>query len=338
MRIAGIGYATEQGLGRLLKSFYDAGVVTDPIIVRHGKHKDHVEWYPPGTPLVGRKYNLPAKRLEGVQALLAFETFFDWHLVFSCKTRGIKTILCTMYEWTPKQLPVEPDYMLWPSRLDEDMFRERYKGTFLRIPVDQTTWKLRTHANQFLHNAGHIGHREHKGTRQLLEAVQYVENPDFRLTVRAQEGNALKSIVKDNQHLLGDPRVSLEFGDIPYEMLFNDHDVYIAPEKFNGLSLPLQEAYAAGLMVMTTDRYPANTWLPHEPLITPTRYERACISRNYMEFDEAIVEPRAIAREIDAVCGRDISAFSLAGKQWAEANSWEKLKPVYMETIRRWVS
>lgn len=43
MRVGCVSYCTEQGLSHIMRSFYQAGVVTDPLIVVHSR-KNHFEW------------------------------------------------------------------------------------------------------------------------------------------------------------------------------------------------------------------------------------------------------------------------------------------------------
>lgn len=334
MKVAALSYATSQGLSHLLKAFYDHGLVTHPIIMRHpaSRREPNMHWYPRGTPVVSgprhRSWGRALEVISSADVFLAFETFFDWSIIDFCRRRNTKTVLMPMYEWTPARMSHKPDLMLCPSLLDRDYLG----GEFLTVPVDPSHWKLRTRADRFLHNAGNVGCREHKGTRQLLEAIPLVQNPDFRITVRAQDERALRSIVQGCPAAESDPRCKIEYGEIPYEKLWDDHDVLIAPEKQNGLSLPLQEGWAAGMAVMTTDRYPMNAWLPKELLIPVERYEKAH-NGGCIEFDSAVVNPRDIAATIDAWIGKDISQFSLAGKAWADTNSWPVLLPRYREIL-----
>ena len=340
-----------------MKAFWDNGVVTDPVIVRHSawQRRTHTEWYPPGTPEVPHRRTFdPAvvgPVLGRVDAMLFFETPFDWSLLPYCRDAGIKTALMPMYEWFPHTPPSWPDLMLCPSLLDLDYFKDRTetRAVFLPVPVDPSRWRMRTKAERFLHNAGNVGHREHKGTRQLLEAVRYVRSPDFRLTVRAQDTRALRDIARGTAMITAkqalimtrgsatveatDPRVTFEFGERPYETLWDDHDVYVAPEKLNGLSLPLQESYAAGMMLLTTDRYPANTWAPKEGLIPVSEYRRERIAGSYLEFDEAVVRPEAIAAKIDEWVGRDLTYQSKKAHCWANDYSWDDLRPRYLEVF-----
>jgi len=158
---------------------------------------------------------------------------------------------------------------------------------------------------------------------------------DAQILVRAQDVRALNSIVRD---VFKDGKIpdcfTLEIGSVEYEKLW-DGDVLVAPEKYNGLSLPLQEAYAAGMLVMTTDRYPVNTWLSKGPLIPVHETRKARVGKGYLEFEESVVRPEDIAVNIDEWYDKDITIASKMGRLWAQANSWKVLKPVYLEELER---
>lgn len=364
MRVGSVSYAVEQGLGRLMKMFYDAHIITDPVIYKHShwQRKLVKDWYPIKTPMLEARRSFDLKVvgpvIDQVHAMLFFETPFDWDVFRYCKDHGVKTILMPMYEWFPITPPALPDLFLCPSLLDLAYFKDnpKYQGTevvFLPVPVNTDHWKPRTRATKFLHNAGNVGHREHKGTRQLLEAAKLLKTP-LELTVRAQDASALRRIVEGvfgrevaqggREELVLDPvnpefgegkgpRLTIKYGQIAHADLWSGYDVYVAPEKFNGLSLPLQEACAAGMVVMTTNRYPMNTWLPSEPLIPVAGYTKARIGAGYLEFDEATVSPETIAAKMDAWYGRDIRELSQRGYEWAQANSWTTLKQLYQEVL-----
>lgn len=180
------------------------------------------------------------------------------------------------------------------------------------IPVE-VKWRLREKALVFVMNAGNGGLGGRNGTAELVEAMKYVQSP-IKLIIRSQVPMKIPN----------DPRIEVRvgtFGDI-----WSEGDVFVFPEKFNGLSLPLQEAFASGMMVMAGDRFPMNTWLPKEPLIPVASYRK---ERLAVPFDCAVYDPKEIAKTIDRFYNTDISQFSLAGKKWGEENSWSKLKDFY---------
>jgi hypothetical protein len=329
MRVGTVCYCTDQGLGMLAKSFYEAGVITDVMLMKHRAYLNHPEWYPPLTPMFDQPHLVGPEVeefLNRVDVVLFFETPFDWMFPKRCRLHGVRTVMMPMYEWFPKDRHREFDKYICPSLLDQEYFPG---SPFLTPPVDPARWKLRERATKFLHNAGHIGHRHHKGTEEIIAAIPYL-NDDVKLTIRSQCGHLFQLRDKYGH---GHPGVTFECGNVPHEELFDGYDAYVAPEKFNGLSLPLQEAYSAGLLVITTDRLPANTWLPRTPMIRPTRIYRACIGRTYHEFDECEVSPKSIAESINFWNGKDITDYSLAGRDWAVEHSWDVMKDKFIEEL-----
>lgn len=319
MKIGSIVYATEQGLGYLAHSFYDHGVVDEVIVAIHSSRQT-MPWYPGSEHIPIR--SIASNRLvkefcREMDLMLFFETPFDWSLIEFCKSVGVKTALMPMFECMPKSHP-KADITLCPSLLDKQYYPD---GVFIPVPVD-FTWKERSTALTFVHNAGHGGLKGRNGTVELLAAMTYVKSP-LKLVVRSQSKELSSP----------DPRIIFE-GRVPQSDLYAAGDVFVFPEKFNGLSLPLQEAYASGMLVMATRRFPMDTWLPDEPLIHPFGYRMQEISGRCLPFQEAIVEPTEIARTMDAWYGKDITEFSRKGREWAKQNSWNALRSKYLEVLQ----
>lgn len=321
MKVGSMVYATDQGLGILAKSFFDNGILTEVCVVRHGRRPEHDEWYPSSPRLyslskaVERAYEMCAS----VDVMLFFETPFLWELIPFCREVKTKTILMPMYECMPTRWPYQPDLVLNPSHLDQRYFPD---GVHLPVPVS-VPWKKREKAEVFVHNAGHGGLRGRNGTKEVMEAWQYVKTPS-RLHVRGQVQNMSEPL---------DPRVSYTVENLPYNELFTRGDVFLFPEKFNGLSLPLQEARASGMLVMGGRRFPITEWLPNEPLIPPEGYVSGRISGRCNTFEEAVYNPKTIAQWVDRYYLTDISGYSESGREWAEAMSWEVLGPKYKQLL-----
>jgi hypothetical protein len=301
-----IVFATEQGLGRQAKQFHDHGIFDVALIWPHSHYKNHPEWYP-------NQVRTFDELLDKCDTIIFFETPFDWSYVLRAHERGVKTIMFAMYECT--QMIYVPNVIVGGSILEAETW-PHLPVQVITVPVpDELKWRQRTRARVFVHNAGHGGLMGRNGTRELLEAMQYVKSP-IKLIIRTQIINFESN----------DPRVEIRRGDFPYETLFDEGDVFIYPDKFGGSCLPLQESHASGMMVMASDRHPSNTWLPKEPLIPIVGYKP---ERIWKDFASAIVDPKAIATAIDVWYNKDITKFSLAGKKWGEENSWKKLKPKY---------
>ena len=302
-------YATEQGLGRQAKSFFDNGLVQEVFVYPHSTYQTHWYWYP-------NRCKTYEEMLEKVDEVWFLETPFDWNFVLRAREKGVKTVMFLMYECS--RLPYFPDVLVGGSIMEKLHFEQQGREVKV-IPVPapkEIKWKLREKAQVFVHNAGHGGIGGRNGTDMLLNAMQFVKSP-IKLIVRTQV-DRFKS---------DDRRVEIRVGDFPYETMFDEGDVFIYPDKFGGSCLPVQEAFSAGMCVMASNRLPHNTWLPNEPLIPIKGYVKNRIAEK--EFDSAVVDPHDIAQCIDKWYNLDITEFSLAGKKWAEENSWEKLKPLY---------
>lgn len=322
MKVGSVVFSTEQGLGILAKDFYDNGIITDVIVLAHGRRPDHPEWYPNSEFIRHLDDRYLIGLCKWVDVMFFFETPFNWNLISICKELGVKTVLMPMYECMPRELPAQPDLFINPSLLDQRYYPS---GKFIPIPVNRP-WKLREHALTFVHNAGHGGLKGRNGTQELINAIPLVKSP-ASFIIRCQDPNNIFSELQD------DSRVKVVTGTIPSDQLYDEGDVFLFPEKFNGLSLPLQEAYASGMLVMAGDRFPINTWLPNEPLIDVDHYIKDCVSPRCNLYDSAEYDPQMIAATIDAWYGKDISEYSKMGQRWARANSWDVLKPVYLKTL-----
>lgn len=306
--VGSVVLATSQGLGYLAKEFYDNGIIKNILVHPHTTRKNHYDWY---TDRVMNQEELLAKS----KVLIFFETPFDWKIIPKARELGIKTILITMYECTRYPFPYEPDEIWCPSALDMQFYAEK-SPKLIQIPVN-VPWKLRKECKIFVHNAGNGGLGGRNGTDEILRAMQYVKSP-IKLIVRSQVP------IKD----IGDPRIDIRIGT--FLDIWSEGDAFIFPEKFNGLSLPLQEAYASGMLVMCGERFPMTEWLPNDPMIPVARYHKERIA---VPFDCAEYDPRTIAENIDYWYGKNIAYYSLAGKDWAERNSWEKLKLDYIKML-----
>lgn len=321
-----ICYETHSGLGHLARDFFRAGVVQRAFVIRHPRYQAQ-DWF--GEARYDR--NTLAQFLHGLDVLLLFENAFNcWDVVRTAKVRGTRIVIIPNYEWTPAPLPIAPDLVLCPSLLDMEYF-ESYPRLFLPIPVQQH-WRLRQRAELFIHNAGHGQVGFAKGTPEVLEAMRHVQSP-VKLIVRGQPDEPRLADLLRRYQANPDPRVSVLLSNVPDEDLYATGDVFVNAERYNGLSLPLQEAWASGMLVMTSDRFPANTWLPKEPLIPVASFAPHRV--NQTTFERATIDPVAIAATIDAWFGKDISAFSLAGRAWAEEHSWARLGSKYLEALAK---
>lgn len=306
--IGSIVLATDQGLGYLAKDFYDNGIVNLVSIHRHSVRQNHYEWYP--------NHVSKEELLEKCDTLLFFETVFDWTLFLKAREKGIKTIIMVMYECS--RLPYLPDEIWSPSLLDQ----QYYPGSKLvQVPVN-VPWKLRKKAKVFVHNAGNGGLGGRNGTKELLEAMEYVKSP-IKLIVRSQVDIPIPKYIYDLKK-----DIEIRIGT--FDDVWSEGDVFVFPEKFNGLSLPIQEAFASGMLVMASKRFPNTEYLPNEPLIPVDGYHTESIA---VEFECAELSPETIAAHIDEWYNKDIEEYSLLGKEYNERNSWKEQSKILQSLL-----
>lgn len=334
MKVGTIAYATSRGLGHLAHDFYLKEVITNVCVMRHRSIPMNEEWYP-GARVVSGTTPADARIMRdfcrSMDAMLWFENPFDWELIPYCRSAGVRTYVCVMYECFPKSRHYgryTPTQYLCPSALDMQYFPKQ--STQVQLPVEYP-WKLRTNAWHFVHNGGYLGIRGREGTTTLIEAMQYVKSP-IRLTIRVQE-----NVSEEFQRRAArDARIEYVNRQVEYHELYGTGDVCVGAQKWNGCSLPLQEAFASGMLVVNTDRFPANTWLPRAPLVTPDdTLMNSCISGAYLNFEESVVFPRTLAAKIDEWYGLPVDEFSRWGRQWAEQNSWSALKETWLEVLTK---
>jgi len=336
--VGSIVYATKSGLGILAKLLYEAKIIDKVLVVQHPKFDSHIEWYESEDTFWGRSGDTTGgdEFLKSIDTLFLLEAPlpdpFDWALVQKAKYLGKKVVLMPMYESTPRQhLSVAVDQIICPSELDLEYFRD-FDSTFIPVPSpNDVEWNLRETANVFVHNVGHGGIFSRNGTVELIEALPLIKS-DIKLIIRIQPdaGPELLDLVDK----VDDPRVEVVTKQIPFSELWSTGDVFLFPEKFNGLSLPLQEAYTAGMCVMAGDRFPINRWLPQEPLIPVKGHFYTELPWIGIKVKNAIMEPQDIASTIDNWAGKDITKLSLRGKEWAKTNNGESLKPQYDRILR----
>lgn len=316
-KIGMICLATNQGLGYLARDFYRNGLIDYVYIHEHSSRTNHRDWYPPES--VVSSYE---ELVEKSDIIFAIETFFNWKVIPQAREKGKKTVLMVMYECTPNPHPYNPDIILSPSLLDYDYYPN---STLVQVPVSCTP-RLRTRARIFVHNAGNGGLGGRNGTKELLEALQCVKSP-IKLILRSQVPlKGLSSTLA--QQIEEDDRVEIRYGT--FDDIWSEGDVFIFPEKFNGLSLPIQEAFASGMVVMSSDRHPFNKWLPKEPLIPVKSYRTEQLA---VPIQVAELSPTDIALAIDTMYNQDITNLSQLGINWGKANSWDKWKEKYKELM-----
>lgn len=340
MIVGSICLASNQGLGYLARDFYRNGLIQEVLVQEHISKENYPSWFDKNDVDIPTSTNwpycksLPFEYLEKVSSfldridlLIYFETPFYFQISEMARIKGVKILFFPMYEITP--YPVYADAFVTCSDLDRDYYNRLYpsiKNYRMNIPVpSELSWKKRGVVKTFIHNAGNGGTYGRNGTKELIRAIELVKSP-IKLIVRCQSGN----------YDTNDSRVEVVNENVDFKDLWKEGDVFVFPEKFNGLSLPIQEAFASGLGIMCGKRFPMVNWLPNDIMIPVDDYEIRSITN--VKFKSAIYSEKNIANTIDLWYNKDISEMSLLGKKWGEENSWENLKPKYLQLFEEVIS
>lgn len=328
-RLGLVARCDDSGLGSLSQDFYNY-LKPEKVLSIYGRYSNHPERYPnaiicqQGMPTLEQIKDF----IKDIDVLITFETPYNWNLISEAKKAGVKTVIIPNYEWTSANPAVEPDLWLCPSKLDYDIFKAEGRNVaYLPIPVDRTKipFKLRTKAETFVFNNGHGGSIGRNSAREMLEAIARVpESTGAKFLIRSQV--ALDSMINM-------PHMKFQFGETPKEQLFSEGDVFVFPHKFDGLSLPIQEAIAAGMPVITTDFFPFNDMLPKELLFPYDDKAKARLDEDTREIDIHLIYPRDLAQKIQEFVGKDITELSKKMNEIAEQYSWFNLKDKYIETL-----
>lgn len=323
-RLGILGFASNSGLGTLSREFF-VHLKPERTLLVPTKYQEFPDRFP------GARRGLTAENIDwlfgGIDTLLTFETpGGEWSIYQMARKRGVKTILIPMYECAPSPLPVIPDTVLCPSKLDLRIFRQELRGKcdveYLPIPVnrDRIPFRARHRAEVFEHHAGHGGLLGRNGTYELLAAAPMLKSK-AKILIYSQRK-------LDFEH----PNVEVRVGNFEdYWNIWGGGDVFVFPHKFDGLSLPIQEALSSGMPVLSTAIEPFLGWLPQDWMIDAGEHTQMRVFQR--SVDVAVIDPAQIAAKIDEWYGKDIRGDSSKANKLAQALDWQVLKKKYRDLI-----
>lgn len=345
MRIGAVARADRTGLGVQSWGFCramrpEAILVVDlqhcsgqaPDLSLYADHPDVEVW-------ADRLYPDPSLRpdptverfLRKVDVVMLFETPYAWWLVKRAKELGVRVVIQPNAEFNEHfvlpHLP-EPDVFALPTPWLRERYEERLPGRDIRVvpvPIDRELlpYRRRTELRTILHTAGTPAMEDRNGTLTLIEAMKHVKTP-------------VECVVRTLKHLdtRGKPRnVHIQGGTRHHWDLYGAGDVFVLPRKFGGLCLPMQEAMATGMPVLMSDLSPQNEVLPPDWLV-PAKKVKEVMTRTMIDICE--VDHRDLAERIDWLYEHPsvVSECSEWLESWAEAHSWDVLRPLYEDVLR----
>lgn len=173
--------------------------------------------------------------------------------------------------------------------------------------------------------------QDRNGTQLLLASLRHLHHP-VRVLIR-QPG---RGPGQPRTETIGEASVEwLPHHDGPYwEAWPADADALVMPRRFAGLSLPLQEAAAQGLPIITLDRKPEASWLPSTARV-PTAVAGRVVTWRHRTVDYWDAAPEALAERIDELTTSHALAaeLSAASRAWADQIAWSNWVDTYREVL-----
>jgi glycosyltransferase involved in cell wall biosynthesis len=337
MRIGLIARADSTGLGIQSKEFFDhipcKALVIDmtnmsdsPIIKPNPDKFPGCTVYkmPKGFRLTGGiPEHILKEFIRDIDILFTMETAYDYNVYKLCRKRGIKTILQLNYEFLdfPNDQIPQPDLFAAPSKWYWDGIPE--PKVFLPFPVDTTKFQVTRKPKTFVHIAGRPAYNDRNGTNTIAESLRYLRsNPEIIIHSQQPINFRIR-----NRNL----RVSLTTNNKPNYWENYGGGVLILPRKFGGQSLPMNEALASGMPIITTAISPNDKWLPEEWMVKSFAQGVLHCKKKCTMFE---ADPRRLAQKIDQFCEQDFYEQAVQKAiDLGKSISWDTLLPKYHETF-----
>lgn len=181
-----------------------------------------------------------------------------------------------------------------------------------------------------VHPAGHRAVGDRNGTELVVAALRLIKS-EVTLRLIGQDGEG--TITKGHRLALPE-NVTVEMcetGVADRWAMYDGAHAVLLPRRYGGLCLPAQEALQAGVVPLMTDCEPNDFWPAIRIPASKGRNQRT----PFGSVPTWVCNPRFVARKIDELARDRTLLEEMRGRaqEWAEANSWARLGPMYHETF-----
>lgn len=270
--------------------------------------------------------------LSGVDVVFSIETFYDG-LVEEARARKVERVLSVNPELFRGALDQHADRYLLPTPWRADRLPVTAEVLPQPVSLDRFDARVpeRTDPPTFVHVPA-PAMLDRNGTEAVLEAVSLTREA-FRLLITGPvssgyDGTTWSAGERATVEML--PHTEREW----WEVYPPEAEALILPRRYGGLSLPMLEAAAAGMAVVTTDLEPQRQWFPHESLVpcpsaTP-------VGMRGGRFPVHTVDALVLAARLDELARDALLRYRLGkeARAWAEENSWERWLPAWQRALR----
>lgn len=333
MRVGLIARGEDRGLGNMTWEFFRHVQPDRTLLIDLGElargFEMHADRYPNATIVNWSGGALPEDEvrawLEGLDVVYSAETFYDWDVCRWADEIGVATVLHVMPEFYRHHAePALPRPSAWWAPTSWRLEHLSPETVVVPVPVALDRFEKPAPTNdivRFLHVIGKRAAVDRNGTNAVVSASRSVRR---KMLLRLATQDARLPALQSTRYATIE-RSSR--GTDNYWDLYRHNDVLVIPRRYGGLSLPVQEAMAAGLAVMMPDVSPNRDW-PIVPL--PTRVGGSLDTQGG-KLPLCNVDGRSLATMMDMLVDHreTLDQARTASYRWATAYSWDRLLPVY---------
>lgn len=251
-----------------------------------------------------------------------------WEPVVVCAELGIKTAAYVDY-YTEETVPLFAlyDCLICNTERHYSVFADHRNAFYVPWGTDTALFSpvsmdmVRRGGVTFFHSCGYSPKR--KGTDLLLRAFEKLGRRDSALVIHTQV--PLAEQLPEERARIGQlvqlGRLEIIERTVGAPGLYGLGDVSVSPSRLEGLGLPIAEALASGLPVITTDAPPMREFV-NSGVGRLARVARQFARSDGYYWPQCVADPLHIADHMDHYCamGASIRDAKQAARSYAEAN------------------
>lgn len=335
MKVAIMSYSnTTSGVGVLAHGLMKWLPADSFLSIRSSKGQDH--WIEQQTNITAPRPPLLETFLRRYKpdVLLSVETMFDnGHYVFdTCTRRRIRTATILMHEsYNPGRTQL--GLYICPTCIAYDRVDVPNKAFFeFPIEIEPFPFTLRTQALHFLHVMGHGAMYNRRQTREAVAGFLDANLPDTTLTVHCLQDWRAEYGRRE------DPRVTYRRQLFPARQdVYAGFDVLVQPSSYEGFGLPILEAQACGMPVISTDAQPMNEHILDMNALVAVdkviRLETHGLCPTRVNCDQNLVTAPGVAAAIRRMSASDISLKSFQARVYALSRAWTEARAAELRAL-----
>jgi hypothetical protein len=253
--------------------------------------------------------------LDGLDTVYCVETFYDNRFRSWCDDAGVRSVMHGMPELTGPNPNQNPHEWWWPT---DWLLDELPAGRVVSVPIPAPPPNISpappdTEPLRVLHVAGRRAIGDRNGTTEFVDALRRLREP-VHATIITQESQITSML----QGIPSNVTVDLVTGGVANRwQMYDQQHIMCLPRRYGGLSLPVLEALAVGVVPMLPMIAPNYTW-PALYFDVPSMSTQRC---PHGVVPSADISSRWLAGEIDRAASRrswlierqrEVAAFALA--------------------------